>query len=1016
MTQLTLLSGKQRKAFDNTPIFSQQERQLYFHLGSDTRRHIAQLKSPINRLGYMLQMGYFKATAKFYPASEFRGRDISYVKRLLGIKKTAYLSLEQYQPSTQYDHQKRLLKYLDWRKIGDHEKIMLTEKAELLASQQKKPVQLFYRLIDFCWKHQIVIPSYTELSVYVTDSYNAFEAKALHRLSTQLDTRTTEVLNELVQPSNDSRHTITLLKPINQSLKPMEIAKSVETCNTIGHYFVALEPVIEHLDLTDQATEHLAKWVQKAQTFQLTRLASQEKIYLHLLAFIKHQYCTRQDALTHAFLKSVRKSVNLTTKRLNANEISTRKERNDAIKSLTKASKTARQLVEDIQLVSGLKSVTASEKYYKIETLLKEFENQQNDEDRRRIEALESRLAKSMDEEGFYTMMESLSRSLQRSVSGVLKSLVFNEKNSSTDLLEAIAYFKSTDGKITEKAPVQFLKPNEHKYITKDEGFNISLYKYLLFLHCADGIKSGDLNLKYSYEFRSINDYLIPQQEWEKDREKLLRMAELDEYADIDSVLLRLKSQLDQKYQETNDTLNQGKNSYLSFNAQGRVHIKTPRTDYDEREYIGTTLAQNGYVPIQQVLTEVNDICGYSETFTHYAIKHTKMKPTLPAIIAGVIGMGCNIGINKLANISLGVSESSLKNTVNWLFDLRNIQAANNTIVQTINNLNLAKSYQKSASRIHSSSDGRKVGVAVDSLLANRSFKYFGKDQGVVVYTFIDERQSLFHSTVISASDREAPYVIDGLLHNDVQQNTIHSVDEHGFSEAVHAATHLTGTSFAPRFKQIGNKCIYAFCNKKTYQRKGYKVLPNGTINQKMIKKEWDNVLRFMATIKTGRTSASQLFKRLSSYAKQHPLYKALKEFGKTIKSIYILTYCNDVELRQDVQKNLNRIELSNKFSNAVFFDNDQEFRVGTPEEQEVASACKVLIQNAVVLWNYLYLSDMLVKIDDEEERQELIDTIHKGSVICWRHINLRGTYDFRRKAANGARFDMEEIRRLKIA
>ena len=32
------------------------------------------------------------------------------------------------------------------------------------------------------------------------------------------------------------------------------------------------------------------------------------------------------------------------------------------------------------------------------------------------------------------------------------------------------------------------------------------------------------------------------------------------------------------------------------------------------------------------------------------------------------------------------------------------------------------------------------------------------------MYTFVDERQALFYSTVFSSSDREAAYVIDGLM------------------------------------------------------------------------------------------------------------------------------------------------------------------------------------------------------------------------------------------------------------
>jgi hypothetical protein len=37
---------------------------------------------------------------------------------------------------------------------------------------------------------------------------------------------------------------------------------------------------------------------------------------------------------------------------------------------------------------------------------------------------------------------------------------------------------------------------------------------------------------------------------------------------------------------------------------------------------------------------------------------------------------------------------------------------------------------------------------------ANHSFKYFGKEQGVSVYTFRDERDLLWHSLVFSQSTR----------------------------------------------------------------------------------------------------------------------------------------------------------------------------------------------------------------------------------------------------------------------
>ncbi len=92
--------------------------------------------------------------------------------------------------------------------------------------------------------------------------------------------------------------------------------------------------------------------------------------------------------------------------------------------------------------------------------------------------------------------------------------------------------------------------------------------------------------------------------------------------------------------------------------------------------------------------------------------------------------------------------------------------------------------------------------MAADSLHANYSIKYFSKDKGVTVYTFLDERHAHFHSTVISASKREAAYVIDGLMQNEVAESDIHSKDSHRFSEAIFAASHLIDTSFAARIKK----------------------------------------------------------------------------------------------------------------------------------------------------------------------------------------------------------------------
>jgi TnpA family transposase len=45
------------------------------------------------------------------------------------------------------------------------------------------------------------------------------------------------------------------------------------------------------------------------------------------------------------------------------------------------------------------------------------------------------------------------------------------------------------------------------------------------------------------------------------------------------------------------------------------------------------------------------------------------------------------------------------------------------------------------------------------------------------------------------------------------------------------------------------------------------------------------------------------------------------------------------------------------KFSKAVFFGNNNEYQVATVEGQNIANNSKRLIQNAVILWNYMYIT-----------------------------------------------------------
>jgi TnpA family transposase len=231
-------------------------------------------------------------------------------------------------------------------------------------------------------------------------------------------------------------------------------------------------------------------------------------------------------------------------------------------------------------------------------------------------------------------------------------------------------------------------------------------------------------------------------------------------------------------------------------------------------------------------------------------------------------------------------------------------------------------------------------------------------------------------------------------MRNDVVKSDIHSTDTHGYSEVIFAVTYLLGFSFAPRIKNLKKQVLSIFKSTDYKCYAEWPIKPSKTINEDLIEEHWDEILRLVVTIKLKENTASDIFRRLNSYSKQHKLYAALKAFGRIIKSIFIMQYIDDVELRQAIEKQLNRIELANRFTRAVAVGNPREFTNGEKEEQEIAELCNRLIKNSIICWNYMYLEKKLQK-SDSQEQDVLMHAIKTHSPMSWAHINMLGEYDF---------------------
>ncbi|TAE79466.1 MAG: Tn3 family transposase [Alphaproteobacteria bacterium] len=794
-----------------------------------------------------------------------------------------------------------------YRRFDESAACFIKSEINKMICVQLKPKLIFWRCIDLLPREHIQLPSYNQLSELILIALNQRKKDLADIIGKELKEDTQDMLDGLFEQNSENkyaRYKLTLLKNLSQSTKPAKIKERTDDLAYITELYDSIAPMLPVLNLGHEGIRYFATSVIKSDIFHLSRRANEDR-YVHVTAFIAHQYYRLQDNLVDTLLSTVNSFQNGVKRYHKECCYEQRKDQSGTLKTLiTCLDKNVFGVLQQIREITLDTKEDDTSKIVKICGLLDTHSNNIPQAEQQ-WQAMAQGLENEAGDKRYYDILEDRSLRLQNRVSPIIRTLRCDDQSGAAPILDAISYFKDKDGTISKNAPLAFLETAERAAVIQDSGFRPSLYKSLFFIHVANALKSGQLNLQHSYKYRPLDNYLIEKQRWRDEKETLLSRANLSEFVDHKMILDKLDQELCRQYEQTNRHITERQNLYLKIVINGDFTVATPKQEDQVTENLRPYFPERHFVPLPEILATVNSHTRFLEEFQHWQQRYAKNRTADKILYAGIIGLGCAIGIPKMGQIAPQINEFSLHHAVNWYFSLDNIRAANDRMIAFMDQMELPNVYRREQGKLHTASDGQKFEVRSHSLNANYSFKYFGKGQGISANTFVDERNLLWHSLVFSAADRESAYVIDGLMYNDVIKSDIHSTDTHGYSEAIFAVTHLLGFSYAPRIKNLKKQVLYIFrsCPKGAYA--DWQVTPDKYINRDIIEECWDDILRLIATIKLKETTASDIFRRLNSYSKQHRLYQALKAFGQIIKSDFILRYIDDVKLRQAIEKQL---------------------------------------------------------------------------------------------------------------
>jgi TnpA family transposase len=146
--------------------------------------------------------------------------------------------------------------------------------------------------------------------------------------------------------------------------------------------------------------------------------------------------------------------------------------------------------------------------------------------------------------------------------------------------------------------------------------------------------------------------------------------------------------------------------------------------------------------------------------------------------------------------------------------------------------------------------------------------------------------------------------------------------------------------------------------------------------------------------MKLGHVTASLFIGKLQSYRRQNTLTRALQEYGRLIKTIFILRYLEDEAFRRRIGIQLNKGEALHALRRFLFLANEGLIRRRDREEQVNQVACLNLVTNAVIAWNTVYMAAALEELRAEGHVITDADAAHL-SPARYEHLNPYGKYRF---------------------
>ncbi|MGL4233986.1 MAG: Tn3 family transposase, partial [Casimicrobium sp.] len=460
----------------------------------------------------------------------------------------------------------------------------------------------------------------------------------------------------------------------------------------------------------------------------------------------------------------------------------------------------------------------------------------------------------------------------------------------------------------------------------EDRGLALGALKASALASIRKGLRAGRLWIDHSWSYRNREDRLIPKAQWLQQRATLVSAMGLT--LDPRRFLARLHAHLESGVAALSEAVSAGK---IGIDADGVVRLEALKPRDVE---LDVSCARNamfsiiGQAQFGDMIVEVDAHTGLSETLLG---RRAKSAHELVTCYAALLAHGTENDAKGIAAMVPGLEPAHVTVTMRHLEGHNRLRRANERLV--------AFQRQHPISALWGS--GEKASADMMALDASRHLFNARVDPrrrsfAVGLYTHVLDAYGVIYDQPIVLNERQVAAAVEGaeqynMNNPDGVRLSLLSVDTHGYTYAGMSLAKCLGFDLCPRVRNVAERRL--FLPRDLVLPDNLDGIALTRLSARKIIEGWDDLMRLVASIRSGRLTAKEALEKLGSAARGGAVHAAADQLGRLLRTLFLCDYFSNEAFRREILTLLNRGESVHHLQRAIYFGRIAHDRGRRPNE-----------------------------------------------------------------------------------